>query len=122
MAVYEILGTAASSIAILSFIILAFTFYARTWLKTQFEGNVSQLLPKLVNDDTSVARYAHQARDAATEAKDAACDARDAASEVKDVAYDIRDMVTSLKRDTATYHVRRTPDGKELAVRDWDDK
>jgi len=67
MAIYEILGTAASSIAILTFLIVTLTYYGKSWLRTQFEGNVSQLLPKLVNDDTSVARYAHQARDAAVE-------------------------------------------------------
>ena len=121
MAIYEILGTAASSIAILSFLIVALTYYGKSWLKTQFEGNVSQLLPKLVNDDTSVARYAHQARDAATEAKDAACDARDAAGEVKDVAYEIRDVVRNLRRETATYYVKHTEDGKEI-VRDIRDR
>jgi predicted RNA-binding Zn ribbon-like protein len=121
MEITEFLVTAASSIAILTFVVGAFTWYARTWLKTQFEGNVAQLLPKLVNDDTSVARYAHQARDAATEAKDAACDARDAAGEVKEVAYEIRDVVKMLRRETKTYYVTHTKDGKELAVRDIND-
>jgi hypothetical protein len=94
MEITEFLVTAASSIAILTFVVGAFTWYARTWLKTQFEGNVAQLLPKLVNDDTSEARYAHQARDAATEA---------------------------LRRETKTYYVTHTKDGKELAVRDIND-
>ena len=92
----------------------------KKWIQTQFEDNVSQLLPNLLNGDTPVAVYAHQARDAASQAKDAALDARDAASQSKDVAFEIRDLIKDLRKRTESYHVTHITEETAIATRDVD--
>jgi len=101
----EVVTTISVVVTVLVFVGTTAGWAIKRWFKDQFSNNVAQLLPKLVNDDTSVARYAHQARDAATEAKDAALDARDSANAVKEVAYDIRDQLAAIKRQHHTYPV-----------------
>lgn len=118
MDVYQLIIVLSSITALLTFVLATGGWAVKKWIQAQFESNVNQLLPKLINDDTSVARYAHQARDAATEARDAALDAKEAASCAKDVAFEVRDMVQDLRHRTETYHIERISPDVSVAMRD----
>lgn len=59
---------------------------ARTWINQAVDRVSDNITPHLTNDDTSVAKYAHQARDAAELSKLASLDAKSAALDAKSAA------------------------------------
>jgi hypothetical protein len=74
-------------IGIVTVLLTVFSWLVRKWITDQIEKLV---VPHLKNDETSVARYAHQARDAADNANEAAVAAKEAALASKTAAVDAK--------------------------------
>lgn len=68
--------------AALSFV----AWLAKGWIEKAVAKMSDEITPHLTNGETSVAVYAHQARDAAELAKTAALDSKSAALDAKDAA------------------------------------
>lgn len=82
-------GDIATFLAILSGMLGVVAWLAKTWIDKAVAAMGDQITPHLTNDDTSVARYAHEARDAARAAHEEITIVRE---DLRDVRTDIRDL------------------------------
>lgn len=75
------------AVGLVSWLVRRMAKSAKAWITEQVRSAVADVSKHLTNGETSVAVYAHQARDAAVDAKEAALDARTAALQASDAAH-----------------------------------